>query len=320
MQLPVLPVVNAMLPRPQGGTLKGIVLDAYSAMVLTRNGAGKSLLLCPWDARANRPYHVGVVAYCRNLYARTQVNAKNQTCQVMYAQFEGQDRASVHTFTKKRGIIYGDDVEQLDFKAMRADYPVMCGAGWRAAGGFTDCGSLHDIPVVIEGIDCENESTVRISGNLGGLVSTEQAHTVEHAIIRSLNVYGLCTAKTLINCASEESAELKQSVEWGMRLGRPDFFGVTESGACGNPLTSAAQIYMMEEFSSSMEEGRSISASVEQARRKTMSRLTTELELTTQSGLRVLQGLKKGMFHDDTPLSLDKGKKILKRFPSSPWT
>ncbi len=104
-----------------------------------------------------------------------------------------------------------------------------------------------------------------------------------------------------------------------MKFACPELFGLTESGACGNPLTNAAQICMTEEFSSALEEGQSVFASVEQARRKAMSRLTTELELTMQEGLRVLQGLKKGMFHDDTPLSLDKGKKILNRFHISHW-
>lgn len=319
MQLPVLPVVNAMLPRPQGGNMNGIVLDSYSAMVLARNGPGKSLFLCPWDGRANQPYHVGVVAYCKDLHVQTCMNEQNRESRLLYVQLEGQERAKVQAFIKKRGIIYGDAIDYIDLKGMRANYPVLCGAGWRATGGFTECNSYQDIRIVIQGIVYENGSAVEISGNIGGLASDQQAHTIEHAIIRSLNYYGLCTAKTLLRSMEEETSELKQSVEWGMKFARPELFGLTESGACGNPLTNAAQIYMTEEFSSALGEGQSVFASVEQARRKAMSRLTTELELTMQEGLRVLQGLKKGMFHDDTPLSLDKGKRILNRFPISPW-
>jgi hypothetical protein len=319
VQLPVLPVVNAMLPRPQGGNIDGVVLDSYSATVLMHNGTGKSLFLCPWDSRDNRPYHVGVVAYCSDLHMRTYINKQNREYQLLHVRLEGQERAKVQAFIKKREIIYGDGIDRLDLKRMRADYPVLCGAGWRATDGFTECNSYQDIRVVINGVDYESGTAVQISGNLGGLVSAEQAHTIEHAIIRSLNSYGLCTAKILVQSIIEESAELKKSVEWGMKFARPELFGITESGVCGNPLTNAAQIFMTEEFSAALEEGRSIFASVEQARRKAMSRLTTELELTSQEGLRVLQGLKKGMFHDDAPLSLDKTKKILYRFPESPW-
>jgi hypothetical protein len=299
--------------------MKGVVQDAYSAMVLMRSGPGKSLFLCPWDSRTNKPYHVGVIAYCSDLHEQTYLNKQNQECRLLYVQLEGQERAKVQALIKKRGIIYGDAINYLDLKGLRANYPALCGAGWRATGGFTESNSYQDIHVVIQGIDFENGSAVEVSGNIGGLVSAQQAHTVEHAIIRSLNCYGLCTAKSLLRSMAEETSELKESVEWGMKFARPELFGLTESGACGNPLTNAAQIYMTEEFSSALKEGQSVFASVEQARRKAMSRLATELELTTQEGLRVLQGLKKGMFHDDSPLSLDKGKKILSRFPVSPW-
>ena len=50
-----------------------------------------------------------------------------------------------------------------------------------------------------------------------------------------------------------------------------------------------------------------------------MSQLTEDLGLTTEPGLRALQGLKKGMKHDDSPLSLELCKKILGRFPLEPW-
>jgi hypothetical protein len=179
--------------------------------------------------------------------------------------------------------------------------------------------SLQDITVVIYGTDLEKGNQVQVSAKVGGFISGEQAHTVEHAIIRSLNRYALCSAKTLMRCIEEETNELKQSVEWGIKYARPDVFGITQSGACGNPLTNTAQIYMAQEFSLALDDGRSLLASVDQARKKAMSRLTGDLGISTQAGVRILQGLKKGMFHDDTPISLEKSKRILGKFPASPW-
>jgi hypothetical protein len=319
LQLPVLPVVNAMLPRPNGGILEGIVLDNYSTMVLMRGGVGGELFLCPWDKRENKPFHVGVTARCRDLRMQVYYDECNKEHRALHIVFEGRENAKAQTFTKQRGIVYGDKLTILDLKGMRAEYPVLCGAGWQVMGGHTEMASPMDIRVVIYGIDYESGAQVQIGGNLGGLVSAEQAHTVEHAVIRSLGRYALCTAKTLIQSMMDETYELKQSVEWGIRHALPEAFGVTQSGACGNPLSNTAQIYMAQEFTAALEDGRSVLASIEQARQKTMSRLTGDLGITTQEGVRILQGLKKGMFHDDTPISLGKAIKVLSRFPISPW-
>ena len=50
-----------------------------------------------------------------------------------------------------------------------------------------------------------------------------------------------------------------------------------------------------------------------------MSQLAGELGITMQRDLRVLQGLKKGMSHDDTPLRVEAGKRVIGRFPVDPW-
>jgi hypothetical protein len=50
-----------------------------------------------------------------------------------------------------------------------------------------------------------------------------------------------------------------------------------------------------------------------------MSQLTQDIGLTTQPGIRAAQGMKRGMNHDDTPLSLETAKKVIARFPLSPW-
>ncbi|MCL4423937.1 MAG: hypothetical protein M1553_00455, partial [Firmicutes bacterium] len=147
----------------------------------------------------------------------------------------------------------------------------------------------------------------------------EQAHTLEHSIIRSLQQNGICTQKTLTVSMKRETDELKQSVEMAYRYQRPEFFGVTSSGSCGNPLSNLAQFHLVGELVEKLKEGASLFESLEVARRKTLSKLSGELELSTQKGLRCLQGLKKGMFHDDTVLGKDLLRRVLGRFPFSPW-
>ena len=99
----------------------------------------------------------------------------------------------------------------------------------------------------------------------------------------------------------------------------PEVLGQTQAGACGNPMTNLAQFYMFQELSDQLKTGDKTSFSLDKARRSVMSRLTGEMGLTTTPGIRALQGLKKGMRHDDSPLSLELCKKVLKRFPLEPW-
>jgi hypothetical protein len=296
-----------------------MALDAYSASVFLRTGTGRDVLLCPWNKVARSPFHIGVIARCRDVGLRPTVDEQAIARQVLHVKLEGRERIQVENFSKHRAIIYGEQRAVLDLKRIRAEYPVICGAGWYATGGYTEAISSQDIRVVIQGIDLETLNKVEISGNLGGIISPEQAHTVEHAIIRSLHRFALCSPKSLLQSTQDEANELKQSVEWGLRYNRPEFFGLTESGACGNPFSNNAQIYMAEEFMAAIKEGHSMLASAERARHKTMSRLTFDMGITTREGISILQGLKKGMFHDDTPLTLTIAKKILARFPINPW-
>lgn len=187
------------------------------------------------------------------------------------------------------------------------------------AGGYTEFRSKTDIPVTLYGTDLESGKEVSIKANLGGLVEQEHAHTIEHAVIRALKTYGLCTAKTLLEAMTKETAELKHSVETSIKYNLPEVLGLTASGACGNPMTSLAQFYLAQTFVSNVAAGNSLTESLTKARRATMSKLTQDLELTMQPGVRVLQGLKKGMSHDDTPLKIEICKKVIGRFPSDPW-
>ena len=154
--------------------------------------------------------------------------------------------------------------------------------------------------MTIYGIDLETSREVSITANLGGLVGKEQAHTIEHAIIRALSTYGLCTPRTMMESLVKETTELKQSLEFSIRHTMPEALGITASGICGNPLTNMAQFYLAQEFVDNIKAGKKLNDSLANARRATMSQLTSDMGLTMQQGLRTLQGLKKGMSHDDS--------------------
>ncbi len=138
-------------------------------------------------------------------------------------------------------------------------------------------------------------------------------------MIRSLRTYGLCTARTLQESMRLEAEELTWSVEKSMQFAMPEILGQTQAGACGNPMTHLAQFYMFQELSEQLKGGNEINLSLDRARRAVMSRLTEDMGLTTEPGLRSLQGLKKGMRHDDSPLGNELCKRILSRFPLEPW-
>ena len=207
----------------------------------------------------------------------------------------------------------------MDFRATRKEYPVISGAGWMPSGGTTEFRDPSDIPVTIYGTDLEAGREVSIRANVGGLISQEQAHTVEHGLIRALRTYGLCTPRTLIDSMARETAELKTSMEFGIRLALPEMIGRTSTGACGNPMSNLAQFYLAQDFIENLSAGQNTAESLLNARRKAMSQLTGDLGLTMRPGLRVLQGLKKGMAHDDTPLKVETSKRVITRFPLDPW-
>jgi len=315
----IFPVANGLMPRPGGGRLTGVFLLEQGGELLSRLGAGRNVLICPWVATDEALYPAGVVARVLNVWPQTAANVAGQEISLLMAVLEGQGHARWHTLQAVDGFVASPDVEALSLKSMRKDYPAISGAGWLPAGGFTEFRDESDIPVTIYGSDLETGQTVKIAANLGGLVAREQAHTIEHGIIRALRTYGLCTPRTLLDAIGRETRELKLSVEFGMRFALPEIFGRTATGACGNPMSKLAQFYLAREFLDNVAAGKSLPRSLAEARRRTMSQLTGDLGLTTRQGLRALQVLKKGMSHDDTPLKPDIVKKVLGRFPAEPW-
>ncbi len=317
--MPVLPVANSILPRPDGGRISGVFVLEQGGEALAKAGVGQDVLVCPWVTDEDGLYPVGVVARLLAIGPQTAVDAAGRELPVLLAVLEGLGHARWNTLQTAGGFVASPDVEAMDLKAIRKEYPAISGAGWLPAGGFTEFRDKTDIPVTVYGADIETGEAVNIRANVGGLVTQEQAHTVEHGIIRALRTYGLCTPRTLLAAMARETDELKQSVEFGLRFALPEIIGRTATGACGNPMTNLAQFYLAREFVDSVAAGKSLPRSIHDARQRAMSRLTGELGLTMQRDLRALQGLKKGMSHDDTPLRVEIAKRVISRFPSEPW-
>jgi hypothetical protein len=235
------------------------------------------------------------------------------------AVLEGRGHARWHSLQVKGPYVVATDAERLNFRETRQEYPAISGAGWLPAGGYTEFRAESDIPVTVYGTDLETGREVSLSANLGGLVTQQQAHTVEHGIIRALRTYGLCTARTLLDSMARETDELKKSVELGIQFTMPEMIGRTSTGACGNPMSNLAQFYLAREFVDNVSAGKSLNRSLADAKRSAMSQLTDDLGLSMQQGVRALQGLKKGMYHDDTRLKVETCKKIIRRFSFEPW-
>ncbi|CVK21798.1 hypothetical protein SPSPH_003890 [Sporomusa sphaeroides DSM 2875] len=319
MNMLIMPVANGVLPRAQGGTITGMFIIENGGQLLLDVGVGKEILICPWIVEEQGLYPVGVIVRIMNIWNHAVVDEAGVETPVLMAKLEGRGHARWHTLRTAGSYIYSDNVEQLNLKKLRQEYPSISGAGWAPQGGYTEFRDKSDIPVTLYGNDLETGRQVSITANLGGLVELEQAHTIEHSVIRALQTYGLCTPRTLIAAMSRETDELKKSVEFSIKHTLPEALGLTASGACGNPMTNLAQVYLAQEFVSNIEAGKSLNESLDKARRSTMSQLTDDIGLTMNQGIRVLQGLKKGMVHDDTILKLQTYKKVISRFPFEPW-
>jgi len=280
---------------------------------------GENVFICPLIPANGSLYRIGVVAKVVDIRRQLVDIAGHEPVPFLSMLIEGIAHARWDTLSTDSGFVMAEGLDIQDFRRMCNEYPVVSGAGWVPQGGFTEFRSLGDIPVTVYGSDIERNVAVSLTGNLKGLVSLEAAHTIEHAMIRSLRTYGLCTVRTLQEAMRAETDELTWSVEKSMRYAMPEVLGNTHAGACGNPMTNMAQFYMVQELTEQLGESGGGDYELGQVRRTVMSRLTGDLGLTTEPGLRALQGLKKGMRHDDSPLSQELCKKILGRFPLGPW-
>lgn len=316
----IMPVANGVLPRPGGGTINGAFIMEQGGHLLKEAGIGQEILICPWCVDDEQLYPVGIIARLNELSLKNVPDPEGgDPVPVMLVALEGRGHARWHRLHQQQGMLMTNAIEWLDFRATRKEYPVISGAGWMPEGGYTEFLDESDIPVTLYGKNLESGKRVTIRGNLGGLVSQEQAHTIEHAIIRALRTFGLCTAKTLNQAMKREGEELKRSVETSIRYALPEALGLTATGACGNPMTNLAQLYLSHDVVDNLAQGRSLDEALQQARRRTMSQLAQDIGLTMQPGIRALQGMKLGMSHDDTPLRFETAKQVIARFPMSPW-
>lgn len=320
MNLLVLPVGNGVFPRP-GGSIPGLFLDAFSLRTLGQLGVGATAFLVPLTLGGRALYPAGVLVRIEELGRAPTVDTItwNQG-EVLVARLTGLGHARAQRFMAERRFIVAENVEELDLTKLRGQgEPTISGAGWQPAGGYTELRSQKDITITIYGSDYEGNQ-VEITGQVGGLVTPEQAHTVEHAVIRVLREYGICTPKNLAWAMKEEAEELKDSITWGLHFKLPEILGRTSSGYCGNPMTNLAHLYLSEELTHFLHEGQTLPAALERARRRTLSRLTRDLDLGGLPDLQTLRGLKLGMLHDDSQLLQRTLRRVLGRFPQDPWS
>ena len=318
MSILLIPVTNGILPRPGGGRALGGFLAGAAEQALPAE-MGEQVFVCPFISASDSLYRIGILAKIVDMRRQLIEMPGNDPISFLTIVLEGNTHARWDAMRAAHGAVMVDGLARMDFRQRRGEYPVVSGAGWIPQGGFTEFRSLDDIPVTLYGHDVEDNSSVSMTANLRGLVGMEAAHTVEHAMLRSLRTYGLCTARTLQEAIRDETQELTWSVEKSMQYALPEILGNTQAGACGNPMTNMAHFYMFQEMTEQSRGERNWQDAWNQARRTVMSRLTSDLGLTTEPGVRALQGLKKGMRHDDSPLSMDLCKRILARFPLEPW-
>lgn len=316
MSVPVLPVMNGAIPR-ESREITGVFLDKRSRQIF-RSGRGSLVLLLPYDHRSGL-YPVGTLVSVQDVWQQPVVTAPSfNIVEALFVRVSGKATVKASGFRLVNGRMYARDIERLDLRRLREVYPLIDGAGWSATEGSTEARNPQDIRVTIFGVSHEGEE-VSLSANLGGLVSGETAHTIEHAIIRALERYAMVTPKTLRECMKEETDALKASLSVGYSLKMPELFGVTPTGMCGNPLTGLAHFYLSHELKRNLESGASFARSLEEARLSALSKVTGDLDLSTQRGSRVMESLKMGMMHDDSPQGSGILKSVLRRFPLSPW-
>jgi len=319
LEVYAIPIVNGVLPRTDGGVLQGVFLEPFFANTLAKSGVGSDIFLFPLSSDDQRSYPVGVLARIEDLWMD---KIPQMGTSALFARVIGRDRYKAKSFAISKEGLLALGLEKIDIYELRSlGYPVICGAGWHPTGGYTTFGSdRKDVEITIYGFDLETGKDVAIFGHLGKEIEPEKAHTVEHAIIRSLKNYAMCTPKTLRECMERETEELKWSVEIGIANKLPEVFGVTRSGFCGNPLTQMASYYLSEEFKKQITSGENFIDSLSTARNKTVSKLTNEMGISSRKGIRHLQGLKKGMFHDDTPEEMSVIRRVIQKFPANPWS
>ena len=173
-----MPVANSVLPRPHGGRIVGDVLEEQGGKILSEVGEGNDVFVCPWLVDSQSVYRSGIITRLMDIQSQMLTDEDGVQMSVLLASFEGQAHARWHTLQTNGHCVVSSDIELMNFKRMRKEYPAISGAGWMPSGGYTEFIGKTDIPVTIYGTDLENGREVSVTANLGGLVEKEQAHTI----------------------------------------------------------------------------------------------------------------------------------------------
>jgi len=313
-----IPVLNGVLPRWDGGSIKGLFLEPFFIKTIENTGVGNEIFMCPYSSDTDSFYPIGIIGRIEDMEIKEPPQPGNG--EYLYAEIVGRRRGSAESFNIVSNGIIASGVKDINIEKMSAEgYPIICGAGWIATGGYTQTKSSSDITITIYGYELETGKKTGIFAEVSDIVPPEKAHSIEHGIIRSLKQYGLCTPETLRDSLILETQELKESVKTGFEFKLPETIGITSDGVCGNPMTNMAQFYLNQEFCNGIKDGYDYIESLEKARRRTLSKLEKELDISGDLNMRTLQGFKKGMFHDDSRSSLGILEKVINCFPMNPW-
>ena len=63
-----IPIVNGVLPRPDGGVLQGVFLDSFFANMLVKTGVGNDIFLFPLSSDDKSLYPVGVLVRIEDMW------------------------------------------------------------------------------------------------------------------------------------------------------------------------------------------------------------------------------------------------------------
>lgn len=202
-------------------------IDPFAVQGLQSMGIGGEVFACPLSFEDGKFFPVGMLAAISAMWSQEvmlpQLKVKRTA---LFVRLTGKVRAKAENFFTADNLVVGGGIRPVNLADLRAKgYPTICGAGWAPQGGYTEVRSPREVEITIYGIDTEDGTGVSVSAAVGGIITPEQAHTIEHAIIRSLRSYGICTPKTLRDAISRETEELKELVAAGIKFRIPRFSG-----------------------------------------------------------------------------------------------
>ncbi|HHY71406.1 MAG TPA: hypothetical protein GX519_07170, partial [Thermoanaerobacterales bacterium] len=112
MDVYAIPIVNGVLPRPDGGVLQGIFLDPFFANMLLSAGVGNNILLFPLSSDDQGPYPVGVLARIEDLWV--DKTSQGGGTKALFARVIGRERYKARSFSLANEGLFALDLERVD--------------------------------------------------------------------------------------------------------------------------------------------------------------------------------------------------------------